>query len=123
VSKKKPARSDTKKPAFSVHKDDFKIDTFSAGGPGGQHQNTSNTAVRITHKESGATGIGREYRSQTQNKSAALHRLVESPKFKAWKHKKLWGIKESPEKRVERDMEPSNLLILGREEGQWKIID
>ena len=46
----KPARE----LVFSVTRKDLIIDTFAAGGPGGQHQNTSNTGVRIRHPASGA---------------------------------------------------------------------
>ena len=112
-----------KKLAFSVTKKDLKIETFSAGGPGGQHQNTSNTAVRITHPESGAVGEARDSRSQHQNMKAALRRMVASKKFEIWKNRKLWGTPEPPEERVKRDMDPKNLLIMGQEDGKWKIID
>jgi protein subunit release factor B len=107
--------------AFSVTRKDLKIDTFSAGGPGGQHQNTSNTAVRITHPASGASGEARDSRSQHKNMRNALRRMVESKRFKIWVNRQLLG--EPAEKKVERDMRPSNLLIMGREEGKWKIID
>jgi protein subunit release factor B len=107
--------------AFSVTRKDLKIDTFSAGGPGGQHQNTSNTAVRITHPASGAQGEARDSRSQHQNMRNALRRMVQSKRFRIWVNRQLLG--ESAEKKVERDMHPSNLLIMGRQEGHWKIID
>jgi len=110
-------------PALSLTKKDFVLETFAAGGPGGQHQNTTNTAVRIRHPASGAVGESREYRSQHQNRVAALHRLVETKQFQVWKDKQLWGQKEPPEVRVERDMDPSNLLIMAKEDGKWKIID
>lgn len=113
----------SKKLVFSVTLDDCKVATFTAGGPGGQHQNRSNTAVRITHTASGAAGECREHRSQMQNKKAAFRKMAESGKFKVWVNKQLSGNKESPEELVKHDMDPSNLLILGRVEGKWKIID
>lgn len=109
--------------AFSVTRKDLKIDTFSAGGPGGQHQNTSNTAVRITHTLSGATGEARDSRSQHQNMRNALKRMVESGKFRAWVNRQLLGNPLDPEEQVKRDMNPKNLLVMGHEEGSWKIID
>lgn len=109
--------------AFSVTRKDLRIETFAAGGPGGQHQNTSNTAVRITHPASGASGVARDSRSQHQNMRNALHRMVESGKFRAWKNRMLLGNPDSPEVCVEKDMAPGNLLIMGREEGHWKVID
>lgn len=113
----------SKELAFSVTRKDLKIDTFSAGGPGGQHQNTSNTGVRITHPASGATGEARDNRSQAQNKKAALQRMVASKKFKVWVNKMLWGNKGTPEEQVERDMRPENLIIMGYENGKSKLLD
>lgn len=107
--------------AFSVT--DFKMKTFTAGGPGGQHQNTSNTAVRITHVRSGASAESREFRSQHQNKAAAFRKVVNSGKFRMWLNREILGNPLSPEEQVRRDMHPSNLLIMGRTGGKWKIID
>lgn len=78
-----------KKLLFSITKDDFEVQTFRSGGKGGQHQNTTESGVRIIHKESGAVGESRSERSQHINKKLALERLVESPKFKIWHSKKL----------------------------------
>lgn len=44
-------------------------------GPGGQHRNKVETAVVITHLESGIQGIASERRDQHQNKAVALFRL------------------------------------------------
>lgn len=108
--------------AFSVTRKDLKIDTFSAGGPGGQHQNTSNTAVRITHLASGAVGEARDSRSQHQNMKAALHRMASSGKFRTWVNRQLLGNPLPPEEQVERDMAPGNLIITGYENGHPKIL-
>lgn len=109
--------------AFTVPKEKFKITTFTAGGPGGQHQNHSNTAVRITHPDSGASGESREFRSQHQNKMAAFRKLTSSGKFRVWVNRQLLLNGLSPEEQVERDMDPRNLLIMGRDQGRWKVID
>lgn len=59
----------------SYTRKDFRIDTFRSGGPGGQHQNKTDSGVRITHLPSGLVAESRESRSQMQNKKIAFHRL------------------------------------------------
>lgn len=61
---------------FSATKKDFRVDTFCAGGPGGQHQNKTASGVRITHLATGLVGECRESRSQHQNKKIAFRRLA-----------------------------------------------
>lgn len=102
---------------FSVTEKDLRIDTFRSGGKGGQHQNTRDTGVRITHLESGAVGESREERSQLQNKKKAFKRLVESEKFKNWlkiRSAELMGIIKSEEeikKEVEAWMDEKYLKV------------
>ena len=50
---------------------------FLTGGPGGEHQNTTDSAVRLTHLPSGIAVISRDERSQHRNKQAALRRLAD----------------------------------------------
>ena len=45
------------------------------GGPGGQHRNKTETAIVITHRETGISGQASERRSQLDNRVAALFRL------------------------------------------------
>ena len=52
-----------------------RVDLFRASGPGGQHRNRNDTAVRLVHGPSGARAQGTERRSQAQNRSNALRRL------------------------------------------------
>jgi protein subunit release factor B len=53
------------------------IDTFRASGPGGQHVNKTESAVRLTHLPSGLVVTCREERSQHRNKAACLAKLRE----------------------------------------------
>ena len=54
---------------------DCAVDTFRAGGPGGQHQNVTDSAVRLRHRPTGLTVTCRAQRSQHLNKMDALRRL------------------------------------------------
>lgn len=106
---------------FSVTLDDCDIQTFRSGGPGGQHQNKTETGVRIIHRASGARGESRQERSQLQNKKLAWKRMTEDPKFRVWINREIFrrdGI-PSPEEKVKRDMQPDNLRVEVREDGKW----
>jgi len=52
-----------------------RVDTFRAGGKGGQHQNKTESGVRLTHGPSGVVVTARESRSQMRNRDMALARL------------------------------------------------
>ncbi|MCZ4279384.1 peptide chain release factor H [Kiloniella laminariae] len=60
-----------------IDQNDVRFETFRAGGPGGQHQNTTDSAVRVTHTPSGLSAVARDQRSQHRNKQVALQRLSE----------------------------------------------
>jgi protein subunit release factor A len=56
---------------------DLRIDFFRGSGPGGQHRNTSETGVRITHLPSGIMVTATESRSRHRNLQRAMQRLEE----------------------------------------------
>lgn len=52
-----------------------RVDTFRSGGKGGQHQNVTESGVRLTHLPTGTAATSRRLRSQHGNKKAALANL------------------------------------------------
>jgi len=60
---------------IDIRPDDLKRDTFRSGGPGGQHQNKTESGVRYTHLPTGIAAESRTERSQHKNDANALKLL------------------------------------------------
>ena len=54
---------------------DCDVETYRGSGPGGQHRNKTESAVRMTHRPSGIVRVASDDRSQLRNRRLALERI------------------------------------------------
>ena len=76
-----PRLAPLRPPPYAVDREtlerEVEVDVFRASGPGGQHVNRTESALRLTHPPSGVVVVAQDSPSQHRNREIAFERLVE----------------------------------------------
>lgn len=96
----------------AVLETEIRVDTYRASGPGGQHVNKTNSAIRLTHLPSGVVVIAQDSSSQFRNKELAFTRLIERLTKKNHVPKKRLATKPSRASQEKRIVEKKTRAVV-----------
>jgi peptide chain release factor 2 len=85
---------------IEIRPEDIERQTFSAGGPGGQHQNKTQSGVRLIHLPTGIAAESRTERSQHKNADNAM-KLLKSRLYKIEEQKRLAEVEKQYDEKGE----------------------
>ncbi len=87
---------------MEIKEADIRVEFYRGSGPGGQHRNVTDSAVRIRHLPTGIVVQASERRSQSQNRELAMERLRKALARLEKKEKKRVATKIPNRERKER---------------------
>ena len=106
---------------FSVTLKDCEVQAYKGSGAGGQKRNKTSSAIRVIHKDSGASGSCENHREQHKNKAEAFKRMTQTDKFKTWlriEAARASGELDKIEKQIDEEMKKVKVEVKD-ENGRW----